>query len=70
MRELVTTLLDLAALLLLAFGTGAALFPVLGWASAAASGVVLLAGARVIVWIGVPEAAPKWWRRLRRGERR
>lgn len=66
--EKVTTLLDLAGLVLLAFGAGAALFPAIGLASVAASAVVLLAGTRVIVWIAKPAGAPKWWRRLRGGE--
>lgn len=66
--EKVTTLLDLAGLVLLAFGIGAALFPAIGLASAAASALVLLAGSRVIVWIAQPAGAPKWWRRLRGGE--
>jgi hypothetical protein len=66
--ERVTTVLDLAGLVLLAFGAGAALFPAIGLASVAASAVVLLAGSRVIVWIARPAEAPKWWRRLRGGE--
>jgi hypothetical protein len=68
MLEKVTTLLDLAGLVLLAFAAAAGLFPLIGWASAAAAGVVLLAGSRVIVWIAVPMTAPKWWRRLRGGD--
>ena len=66
--EKVTTLLDLAGLVLLAFGVGAALFPLIGWSGAAGSGLVLLAGSRVIVWIAAPGSAPKWWRRLRGGD--
>lgn len=78
-QEKVTTLLDLAGLVLLAFGAGAALFPVIGLASVAASAVVLLAGSRVIVWVANGAVRPKWlgqlgeWvakrsRRLRGGE--
>jgi len=59
----VTTLLDLTGLMLLAFGAGAALFPLIGWSGAAGSGLVLLAGSKVIVWIAAPGSAPKWWRR-------
>ncbi|WP_199444464.1 hypothetical protein [Umezawaea beigongshangensis] len=64
-RETVTTLIDLAALVLLAFGAGAAVFPLVGWAATAVAGVVLFGGARVIDWIGTPALAPVWWRRLR-----
>jgi formate hydrogenlyase subunit 3/multisubunit Na+/H+ antiporter MnhD subunit len=46
-RDLVTTLLDVLGLLLLALGVGAALFPLIGWAAAAASGVVVLVGAQL-----------------------
>jgi hypothetical protein len=67
--EKVTTLLDLAGLALLAFGAGAALFPLIGWASTAGAALVLLGGSRAIVWVAAPELAPRWWRWLR-GERR
>lgn len=77
--EKVTTLLDLTGLVLLAFGVGAALFPLVGLASVSASALVLLAGARVIVWVAKGAVRPKWlgqlgeWvakrlRRLRGGE--
>ncbi|WP_414943316.1 hypothetical protein [Amycolatopsis sp. cmx-11-32] len=69
-RDLVTTLLDLAGLLLVAAGIGAALFPLIGWAALGPVGVLLLAGSRVAVWIGTPSAAPTWWKRLRGGDRR
>ncbi|ONF62287.1 hypothetical protein [Amycolatopsis keratiniphila] len=68
-RDLVTTLLDLAGLLLVAAGIGAALFPLIGWATLGPVGVLLLAGSRVAVWIGTPAAAPVWWRKLRGGGR-
>ncbi|MFD9706201.1 hypothetical protein [Lentzea sp. NPDC059081] len=68
-RELITTLLDLAALLLVAFGVAAAVFPLIGWAAAALGGLVLGAGSRAIVWIGEPSSAPAWWKRLRGGGR-
>jgi formate hydrogenlyase subunit 3/multisubunit Na+/H+ antiporter MnhD subunit len=45
--DLATTLLDVLGLLLLALGVGAALFPAIGWAAAAASGVVVLAGSQL-----------------------
>ncbi|SES21050.1 hypothetical protein [Lentzea albida] len=77
--ERVTTVLDLAGLVLLAFGIGAALFPLVGLACVTASAVVLLAGSRVIVWVSKGAVRPKWlgqlgeWvatrlRRLRGGE--
>lgn len=44
MRELVTTLLDTAGLLLLAAGVAGALWHLVGPASLAASGAVVLAG--------------------------
>lgn len=69
-RELITTLLDLAALLLVAFGAAAALFPLIGWASALAGGAVLYGGARVIEWVAEPRRAPAWFKRLSGGERR
>lgn len=69
-RDWVTTLLDLAALLLVAFGVAAAVFPLIGWASAVFAGLVLGAGSRAIVWIAAPSSAPAWWKRLRGGERR
>lgn len=66
--EKVTTLLDLAGLVLLAFAAAAALFPLIGWSSTGAAAVVLLAGSRVIVWVAAPQTAPRWWRRLRGGD--
>lgn len=68
--EKVTTFLDLAGLVLLAFGAGAALFPYVGLACVAVSSVVLLGGSRVIVWVAAPDSAPRWWRRLRGGDGR
>jgi hypothetical protein len=69
-RDAITTWLDLAGLALLAVGAGAALLPVIGWAALAVVGLVLLAGARVIDWVAVPDAAPAWWRRMRGGDRK
>jgi hypothetical protein len=43
-RELMTTALDVAGLLLVAAGAGAGAYLVLGWAALAVSGVVVLAG--------------------------
>lgn len=51
-REMITTLLDFMALLLVAVGAAAALWPVVGWASTAAAGAVLFGGARVIERFG------------------
>lgn len=45
MREVTSTLLDVLGLLLIAFGAGAALYSLIGWSAAAASGAVILAGA-------------------------
>ncbi|GGZ80290.1 hypothetical protein ACFOOM_07620 [Streptomyces echinoruber] len=44
MREAMTTALDVAGLLLVAAGAGAAAFPVMEWAALAVSGAVVLAG--------------------------
>ena len=46
MREVVTTLLDALGLLLVAAGA-AAVWPVIGWASLLAAGVVILAGSQI-----------------------
>ena len=52
MIPLVTTLLDVAGLLLVAAGAGAAVFPVLGYAALAVAGAVLLVGSQVAVRLG------------------
>jgi hypothetical protein len=44
MREIVTTLLDVIGLFLVAFGVGAALYPVIGPGSTITAGAVVLAG--------------------------
>jgi formate hydrogenlyase subunit 3/multisubunit Na+/H+ antiporter MnhD subunit len=62
--DAVTTVLDTAALVLIAFGLAAAVFPLIGWACAAVAGGVLLAGVRVATWLAAPAKAPQWWRRL------
>jgi hypothetical protein len=68
--DVITTLLDVVALLLVAFGVGAALFPLIGWAAAAPAGGVVFAGVRVATWLARPSIAPAWWRkRIRGGER-
>lgn len=46
-EDVITTVLDVLAVLLVAFGLAAAAFPVIGWAAAAVAGVVLLAAVRV-----------------------
>jgi hypothetical protein len=43
-REVATTLLDALGLLLVAFGLGAALFPLISWAASAVAGGVVLTG--------------------------
>lgn len=58
MRDLVTNLLDVAALLLIAAGVGAGSSRWLGWWGLAAAGLVLLAGSQVIDWSGRPAKAP------------
>ncbi|MCE7008738.1 hypothetical protein LWC34_38895 [Kibdelosporangium philippinense] len=66
----ITTLLDVVGLALIAFGIGAALFPLIGWAAAAPAGCVVLAGVRVATWLVRPQMAPAWWRnRMRGGDR-
>ena len=62
-RDIVTTLVDVAGLALVALGIGAALFPVVGYAAAIATGAVLLAGGRVADWVADSKTAPAWWRR-------
>lgn len=53
MLDLLTSLLDVLGLLLVAAGVAAALFPVIGWAGLAGSGVVVLAGS----WWSARQAA-------------
>lgn len=65
--DAVTTWLDLAGLVLVAAGLGAAAWLLLGWPALAVGGLVLLAGSRLIHWQVYPTRAPKWWRRLQRG---
>lgn len=64
MRELVTTLLDVAGLLLIAAGVGFAAAHALGWSALAVSGIVVLGGSQLAVWL--PEHLA---RRDRRGVR-
>lgn len=45
--DLITTALDVVAVLLVAFGAAALAFPYLGWAAAGVAGVVLLVAVRV-----------------------
>lgn len=47
MRELMTTLLDVAGLGLIAAGACAATYPVIGWAGLMVSGCVVLVGSWV-----------------------
>lgn len=47
MRDVVTTVLDVAGLLLVAAGAGAAVRPLIGWSALAVAGVVVLAGSQV-----------------------
>lgn len=45
--DTITTVLDVLAVLLVAFGAAALAFPYIGWASAGVAGVVLLVAVRV-----------------------
>lgn len=67
LAEWITTGLDLVGLLALAVGLGFAASLIVGPASIAVSGVILLLGSRVILWVTVPNSAPRWWQRMRRG---
>jgi len=51
-RELVTTLLDVAGLGLVAAGACAAVFPLIGWAGLMVSGGVVLAGSYLAARLG------------------
>ncbi len=62
MRELVTTLLDTAGLLLIAAGVCALLLPWIGWGALLFAGVVVLAGS----WLAARQGRPV---PDRRGER-
>jgi hypothetical protein len=64
-RDTVTTWLDLAALVLLAVGAAAGAWLLVGAPAVGVAGLVLLAGSRQIDWVGSPDRAPAWWRRLR-----
>ena len=57
-REVITTVLDVLAVLLVAFGAAAALFPLVGWASVAVAGVVVLAFVRAHEAIARRRAVP------------
>ncbi|HEY9413505.1 MAG TPA: hypothetical protein VIQ30_01995 [Pseudonocardia sp.] len=56
MHDLMTSILDVLALLLLAAGAAAAAFPAIGWASLAVAGVVLLVGSQVAARLSGREA--------------
>lgn len=49
-REVVTTALDVLAVLLLAFGLAACAYPFVGWACTAVAAVVVLGAVRVDEW--------------------
>lgn len=59
LHDLLTSLLDALGLLLVAAGACAALFPLIGWASLAGAGVVVLAGS----WWSARQAGPAGGRR-------
>lgn len=50
MRELLTTVLDMLALLLIAAGLGALAYRWIGWVALAVSGAVVLAGSAFAHW--------------------
>lgn len=52
MRELVTTLLDALAILLIAAGAGFYVSQWIGWSALGVVGVVVLAGSQVSAWRG------------------
>lgn len=52
MRELVLTVLDVLGLLLVAAGVAALCWPLVGWVSLGAGGVVVLAGSAFGAWQG------------------
>lgn len=52
MRSVVTTLLDTLALLLIAAGAAAGLFPWLGWFTLAVAGGLVLAGSVLAAKVG------------------
>lgn len=56
MRELLTTLLDIAGLALLAAGAAAAVWPWIGAAGLAVAGVVVLAGSWLATRLGGGES--------------
>jgi hypothetical protein len=56
MRDVLTTVLDALALLLVAAGLAATAFPFIGWASLAVAGVVVLTGSWVSSWQARPKA--------------
>lgn len=68
-RDTVTTWLDLAALVLIAAGAAAGVWLLVGLPAVGVAGLVLLAGSRQIDWLGAPDRAPAWWRRLHRSRR-
>ena len=49
-REVVTTALDVVAVLGVGFGVAAGLLPVIGWASVAVGGAVVLGAVRAYNW--------------------
>lgn len=58
MHELMTSLLDVLALLMLAAGLAAATYPWIGWACLVVAGVVLLGGSQVATVLWGREAKP------------
>lgn len=54
MIKLLTTLLDLAALLLVAVGAAAATYSLIGWSCVGVAGVVLFGGARAADYLNRP----------------
>lgn len=58
MRDLMTSLLDVLALLLVAAGAGAGSARWIGWWGVAVAGLVVFTGSQVAHRLGGPEAAP------------
>lgn len=59
MLKLITTLLDLLAVLLIAAGVGAGVFPWVGWWALAVSGAVLLGASQLVVFVAAKPPGTK-----------
>jgi hypothetical protein len=69
LRDVITTIYDALGLLAIAVGGAFAASWLIGWASIAVGGGIILVGVRVMDWVATPGQAPRWWRRIREGGR-